>query len=172
MDVTVGRQGAARLPNAIGVVLTIAVVLAMPAGASAQAATAQQPLPSIQLPAELERVLRDYERAWRAGDEAALVGIFTDDGFVPTPAGWVRGSDAIRSNYENSEGPLRLRAHAFATGDSVGYIVGAYGYGDSPDALDGGKFLLALRRGGDGRWLIAADLDNANRRPPSGGGQR
>ena len=34
--------------------------------------------------------------------------------------------------------------------------------------MEGGKFLLALRRGGDGRWLIAADLDNANRPPQPG----
>jgi ketosteroid isomerase-like protein len=137
------------------------VAVVWPAAVQGQA-NQQGSQPSIRLPPELDRVLRDYERAWRAGDEAALVAIFTPDGFVPTPGGWVRGSDAIRRNYESSQGPLQLRAHAFATADSVGYIVGAYGYGDGPD---GGKFLLALRRGAAGRWLIAADLDNANRRP-------
>jgi ketosteroid isomerase-like protein len=150
----------------------VCVVLALPERASAQAGGAQ-PLPSVQLPPELDRVLRDYERAWQSGDEAGLVAIFTTDGFVATPTGWIRGSEAIRRNYESSQGPLRLRAHAFAMGDSVGYIVGAYGYGEEQNAPDGGKFLLALRRGADGRWLIAADLDNANRRPQGpGGGQR
>lgn len=33
------------------------------------------------------------------------------------------------------------------------------------DGEDSGKFVLALRGGGDGRWLIAADMDNSNRRP-------
>lgn len=150
----------------------VCAALASPQGGSAQAGGPQQPLPSIQLPPELDRVLRDYERAWQAGDEAGLVAIFTADGFVSTPAGWVRGSEAIRRNYETSQGPLWLRAHAFAVADSVGYIVGAYGYGEEPNAPDGGKFLLALRRGADGRWLIAADLDNANRRPQGPGGQR
>jgi ketosteroid isomerase-like protein len=41
--------------------------------------------------------------------------------------------------------------------------VGAYRYGDA--AQDTGKFVLALRRGPDGRWLIAADIDNSIRRP-------
>lgn len=123
------------------------------------------PLPSIELPAELDRVLRDYERAWRAGDENALAALFTDDGFVPTGQGWVRGRDAIRSTYENSQGDLYLRALAHAVQDTVGYIVGAYGYGDAPPVADRGKFVLALRRARSGPWLIAADLDQSNRQP-------
>ena len=46
--------------------------------------TAQQrfvPEPSIELPAELERVLREYESAWRRGG-AELAALFTEDGFV------------------------------------------------------------------------------------------
>ena len=143
--------------------------LLAPLAGAVQPVAAQGPLPSVQLPPELDRVLRDYERAWQAGEEAALVAIFTADGFVATPSGWIRGSDAILRHYESSEGPLRLRAHAFAAGDSVGYIVGAYGYADGDNVQDAGKFLLALRRGDDGRWLIAADLDNANRRPQEPG---
>ncbi len=106
-------------------------------------------------------MLRDSEVAWRAGDEDALALLFTDDGFVPTSAGWRRGREAIREAYRNGSGDLRLTAHAWAVSDTVGYIVGAYAYGEGPG---GGKFVLALRRGAGGRWLIAADLDNANRR--------
>ena len=114
-------------------------------------------VPSVQLPPALDRVLRDYERYWRAGDTTGLASIFTPDGFVPTrQAGWVRGADAIRATYRSARGNLILRAHAFATSDSVGYIIGSYGY-DNPNG--NGKFVLALRKGADGRWLIAADLD-------------
>lgn len=119
------------------------------------------PLPSIALPPELDRVLRDYERGWRAGDEKGLAELFTEDGFVPTGGGWVRGRDRIRRTYEDSKGDLQLRAIAYAVGDSVGYIIGAYGYGDG--AQDRGKFVLALRRAPDGPWLIAADIDQSNR---------
>lgn len=31
--------------------------------------------------------------------------------------------------------------------------------------IAGGRFVLALRRGPDGRWPIAADLDNSGPRP-------
>ena len=54
------------------------------------------------------------------------------------------------------------RALAWAVGDSVGYIIG--GFSASAGAPDGGKFVLALRRDRSGRWLIAADMDNGNRR--------
>jgi ketosteroid isomerase-like protein len=146
------------------------VALLLSTGASAAQAQAPgpapaalAPLPSIALPPELDRVLRDYERAWRAGDEASLAALFTPDGFVPTRSGWARGSAAIQATYANAEGGLLLRAHAYATADTVGYIVGAYGYSDAAGAPDAGKFLLALRRSPQGRWLIAADLDNSNR---------
>ena len=125
--------------------------------------------PSVSLPPELDRVLRDYERAWAAGDPAALANLFTEDGFVlsngNTP---VRGRVAIRERYANAGGALQLRALGYAVSDTVGYIVGGYRYGDAEGAAagaeDSGKFVLALRRGPDGRWLIAADIDNTNRR--------
>jgi hypothetical protein len=151
-------------------ILLAAFTLAVPAIAHAQEAlaAAPAPLPSVTLPPELDRVLRDYERGWRAGDEAALAGLFAEDGFIlqnGRPA--VRGRAGIQQAYADSDGPLRLRALGYAADDSVGYIVGAYGYGEG-DA-DMGKFVLALRRGTDGRWMIAADIDNSSqmpRRPP------
>ncbi len=135
-------------------------------GAPARTASEQSgaPLASIALPPPLDRVLRDYERAWRARDPAALAMLFAEDGFIlPNGRPPVRGRDAIRAAYSDGGGPLVLRALAYATEGSIGYIIGAYGPGES--AGDTGKFVLALRRGSDGRWLIAADMDNGNQRP-------
>ena len=122
-------------------------------------------LPSVTLPPELDRVLRDYERAWTARDAAGLAALFAEDGFVLANARPpVRGHDAIRQAYASAGGPLALRALAHATQGDVGWIVGAFAR--EKGAEDMGKFVLVLRRGADGRWLIAADMDNANRRPP------
>ncbi|HEV8357994.1 MAG TPA: DUF4440 domain-containing protein [Gemmatimonadales bacterium] len=130
---------------------------------------AQQPppaaeLPSVALPPDLDRVLRDYERGWRTRDVGGLAALFTDDGFIlqggRLPA---RGRDGIVRAYSGSGGPLTLRALAYARGDSVGYIIG--GYRGETGGTDDGKFVLALRKGSDGRWLIAADIDNSNRPP-------
>src|SRR5829696_3156597 len=123
-------------------------------------------LPSVTLPAELDKVLRDYEKAWRAGDAAALSALFAEDGFVlqggKAP---VRGRAAIKSAYTGQGGAgLRLRALAYAVADSVGYIIGAYGYGDAPGDL--GKFTLTLRRPrGTTGWLIFSDMDNMSQPP-------
>ncbi len=125
-----------------------------------QQSTPAAPLSSIALPPALDRVLRDYERGWRARDAAALAGLFTEDGFVLSngrPP--VRGRAAIRVAYADSGGPLALRAFAYSTDGSVGYIVGAFAR--AAGEPDMGKFVLALRREG-GRWLIAADMDNGN----------
>ena len=122
-------------------------------------------LPSVTLPAELDRVLRDYERLWKAGDGAGLAELFTEDGFIARPGGWIRGRDAIRPAYQGmAGGDLRLRALAYSAADTVGYIVGAYGYGDTAAEADQGKFVLTLRRTPGAPWLIASDLDAAVRR--------
>jgi ketosteroid isomerase-like protein len=144
------------------ILAVLLIVISEPA--SAQQQGAYEPLPSIQLPEPLDRVLRDYETAWANGDEAALAALFTEDGFVPTPLGWVRGRADITRVYENSSGSLLLRALAFSVSDSVGYIIGAYNYDEAVGNIDGGKFVLALRKDASGKWLIAADLDNSNRR--------
>ncbi|WP_420126640.1 YybH family protein [Longimicrobium sp.] len=131
--------------------------------------TPPAPLPSVTLPPELDRVLRDYERGWRAGDEAGLAALFVDDGFIlQNGRPPVRGREGIQQAYAESEGPLRLRALGFAADDSVGYIIGTYGYGEGDAEM--GKFVLALRRAPGGPWMIAADIDNASqmpRRPPA-----
>jgi ketosteroid isomerase-like protein len=143
------------------------VILTLLLTAVAPAFSQQTPtlpaLPSVALPPEFDRVLRDYERAWRARDAAALAALFAEDGFVMSngrPP--VRGREAIRAAYANAGGPLSLRALAWATEGKVGYIIG--GFGGEAGSPDSGKFILALKRDGDGRWLIAADMDNSNRR--------
>jgi ketosteroid isomerase-like protein len=121
-------------------------------------------LPSVALPAALERVLRDYERAWQARDPAALAALFAEDGFVlANGRPPVRGRAAIRNAYKDGGGPLSLRALAYATEGPIGYIIGAYGPRAGEDT---GKFVLALRRDKDGRWSIAADMDNASQHRP------
>jgi ketosteroid isomerase-like protein/predicted enzyme related to lactoylglutathione lyase len=118
----------------------------------------------VTLPPELDRVLRDYERAWQAKDPAGLAELFTEDGFVlgnGRPP--VRGRAAIREVYAGAGGALHLRAFAFATAGDVGYILG--GYAAAPGTADDGKFTLTLARGPSGRWLIVSDMDNPDRRP-------
>ena len=57
---------------------------------------------------------------------------------------------------------LALRALAFATEGTVGYIIG--GYARETGQPDLGKFTLTLRKDADDRWLIASDMENGNSR--------
>lgn len=117
----------------------------------------------MPLPGGLDRVLRDYEKAWTAKDAAGLAALFAADGLVLSPGQpMVRGRAAIEAHYaKHGGGPLTLRAVAFAVDGRTGYILGAYAQkaGD-PDI---GKFTLTLRKSGQ-RWLIFSDMDNGNQR--------
>jgi ketosteroid isomerase-like protein len=127
------------------------------------AAATDSQLPSVDLPVALDRVLRDYESAYRRGG-SAVAELFTEDGFVL--AGGrppIRGRVAIAEYYGAGRGPLSLRAIAFAAEGSAGWIIG--GYSTARDAPDAGKFTLTLRKRPDGRWLIVSDMDNSNRPP-------
>jgi ketosteroid isomerase-like protein len=129
----------------------------------AQAPDAPLP-PTIELPPELARVLRDYEAAWGRKDAAALARLFAEDGYVMANGGVpVKGRAAIEQHYTGAGGPLFLRAFAYAAEGSIGYILG--GFTGQQGAADAGKFTLTLRKGSDGRWLIVSDMDSPNRRP-------
>lgn len=121
--------------------------------------------PTVSLPPAIDRVLRDYEKAWTAKDDAALAKLFTDDGYaLPSGQPPAKGADAIRAAYaQNAGSPLALRALHYAESGEMAYVIG--GFGGAADKPDFGKFVLVLRRGGDGVWRIAADMDNANAMP-------
>lgn len=143
--------------------LAVLSIAAAPAIVTAQETPPAQ-LPSVTLPPELDRVLRDYERHWASGDEAALAALFAEDGFIlQNGRPPVQGRANIQQAYASSSGRLRLRALSYAADDSVGYIVGAFGYGEGD--RDMGKFVLALRRAAGGPWMIAADIDNSSQMP-------
>jgi ketosteroid isomerase-like protein len=121
--------------------------------------------PTVELPPELARVLTDYETAWAARDAKALAALFAEDGFVlPSGKPPVPGRAAIEQHYQGQGGPLSLRAFAYATGGSVGYILG--GYTSEKGNEDDGKFTLTLRKDAAGKWWILSDMDNSNRRSP------
>ena len=143
--------------------LTLSMLCSTLCGGQSQTATEPQ-LPSVNLPPELARVLSDYESSWQARDPKKLAMLFAEDGFVLSighPP--VRGRAAIEKQYATAGGPLALRALAYATEGSIGYIIG--GFTRHKGDPDTGKFTLTLRKGADGRWLIMSDMDNGNSRP-------
>lgn len=140
----------------------VTLLLVPPPGLEAQSSLPGRAFPEVELPPEIDAVLRGYEEAWRARDADALAALFAEDGFILRPGRRpVRGRDAIREAYTGSGGPLWLRAYEFQSSGGVGYVIGGFAL-DGADADDAGKYILAIRQGSDGRWLIAADMDNGN----------
>lgn len=148
-------------------VLTIALLAAFattPRAAHAQqeSSTVVPDLPSVTLPSALDRVLRDYERHWLAQDAVALAALFTPNGIaLQDGQPPVRGRTAIAKALTPGD-TLHLRALEFSADGTSGWIIGAYRWGSAK--TDAGKFVLALSKDASGRWLIAGDIDNANRR--------
>ncbi|MEJ2501964.1 MAG: DUF4440 domain-containing protein, partial [Gemmatimonadota bacterium] len=101
----------------------------------------------------------DYESRWSGGDADGLADLFVDDGLIVRGGTWIRGRTAIRRAYQGVGGALRLRAIEYAADRDVGFIIGAYGYGDGLPAEDRGLFVLTLRRNPTGHWLIVSDMD-------------
>ena len=141
-------------------VFSIFCLMSAPVGGQEQAAVAQEP--SVKLPPALARVLTDYETAWHSGNAAALARLFAEDGFVLSSGrAPVKGRASIQRHYTGQGGPLALRALAYATDGSVGYIIGCFARKEGEPDI--GKFTLTLRKGAGGQWLIMSDMDNSNR---------
>jgi len=142
--------------------IAVIAVLCLAARGAAQAPVPAS-LPSVALPPPLARVLTDYEAAWGKKDAAALASLFAEDGFVlSNGVPPVRGRAEIQKHYARAGGPLSLRALAFATDGTVGYIIG--GFARQKGEPDNGKFTLTLKKDAGGRWLIMSDMDNGNSR--------
>ena len=122
-------------------------------------------LPTVTLPPELDRVLRDYEQAWTLKQPSALAELFTADGLaLQSGSPPVRGAAQIAARYAETAGsPLSLRPLAYSISHDMAYIVG--GFASAAGEPDSGKIVLVLRRGSDGDWKIAADIDNMNALP-------
>jgi ketosteroid isomerase-like protein len=150
---------------ALSVTISGAHAFAQTAQTAPMPQAADAPPSAISLPPAFDRVLRDYEAAWRDGDGPRLAALFTEDGFAVQSGSPIRrGRAAIAAGITKPGGTLQLTAYAYSSSGNVGYIIGGYRYPTTAGA--GGRFVLALRSGPDGRWLIAADLDNSG--PPPG----
>ena len=124
------------------------------------------PQPSVDLPPEIDRVIREWERATKSADARAFAALFTEDGLMSQPNGWIRGRDAIRSAAGDiPAADLRVRAHQFAAEDSVATVTGSLSDTSSSSVRDVARVTFTLRRA-IGGWLITSFL-RANRPAPT-----
>ena len=143
--------------------LFIAALLAGPVTALASTVDADR--------AEIEALGHTWIEAFRGGDLETLMSLYEADAIVALhgkPA--LRGLTEVREYMASAAGRgdiefivdlERIEVH----GD-LAYLVSGYWFSVTPEdsdevIRDSGRSVLIFRRGGDGRWRIAVDIDQA-----------
>lgn len=110
-----------------------------------------------------------WEKAWNAGDAAAIAALYTEDGVVMPPnAGMQSGRDAIKaylvSDIASAEGlTLALESAESSKNGELGFARGTYTMKDaSGEVVDEGKW-IEVRKLVNGKWYIHNDIWNSDR---------
>jgi uncharacterized protein len=126
------------------------------------------PLPkAVELPPDLDRLLRDKERLSKLKTVEAVRPLYTDDLVVLDPGGpyWLRGGEAL-DYIAGSTVINRLIPTVFQVDGNSGYIGGM----EVSMASVGGKieplsdFLYMIKKGADGKWRVSVETFTMN--PP------
>jgi len=110
-----------------------------------------------------------WEAALNAKDVDALVALYTSDARVLPPGGEMEsGSDAIRTTFSGIidagiSGEL-TSIESKISGD-LAYDVGTLTLRIDGEVIGTGKFIVTMRRGDHGEWLITNDIWNMDAAP-------
>lgn len=117
-----------------------------------------QPLPPrVELPTELDKLLRDKERLSKQRSFDAIKDLYTND-LLASDAGvpmWLQGEKAIHYIAESTV-MNSLLPTAYNINGSEGYIAGFEVSSDSTQTPLS-NFLYVIRKGTDGKWRIAVE---------------
>lgn len=122
--------------------------------------------------APIDDVRSRYMSAYNAGDAAALAALFADDAIsMPDHHAPVEGRAAIESYFRDMftqySGNLTVTpGETEVTGD-IAHEHGTFSVTLTPKAggsgmTEDGKYLVILKRSGDGVWLLHHNIGNAN----------
>ena len=117
---------------------------------------AEAPLPAVDVPEDLARVLRERTEHWN--DSTALARLYTERAVLLDPTGprWVRGRRAVAERVARyfRRAPYRVTPVAWGMDGDVAYISG-YLTRDEADHIT--HIALMLDKGADGAWRIASE---------------
>jgi uncharacterized protein (TIGR02246 family) len=163
-----------RTSAALSTIALIAVAACSPASGAGKpdsAATA----------ADLQAIgkIRDaYATAFKAGDAAAVTGLYTTDGFTqtnnqPTGMGQAGIAATLKSFWDQfNVASFTLTPVKTEASGNLGYDIGTYTLTMTPkpkgDTIKtDGRYVVILRKGADGTWKVIADMDNTTTMPPA-----
>ena len=141
------------LSSAIGILFLASMAAAQAASKAGGAST----------PDELRQ---RWVAAANAKDAAGLTALYTDDAMVmPSNAPTAKGRTAVQGVWkglmDQGAHDITLTKVGGAQTNDWGYEVGTYSamFGTSQDK---GKYMLSLKKGKDGKWLIHEDIFNSD----------
>lgn len=127
----------------------------------------------------LAQLQTEWVAAANAKDSARVAALYAENAvLMPPNAPMAKGRPAIQAVWqgmmdENARDIALTAVDRSVSGD-LGYEAGTYtlnmGAPGGPVASDKGKYLMTLRRGPGGKWLIQNDIFNSDL-PCSGGGK-
>jgi uncharacterized protein len=115
-------------------------------------------LPAVALPDDLGRLLRAMEKGWN--DKQALTALLTEDSVVFDwrDPHWIKGRDEVATYLsELFARPYRVTPISYGIDGSAGHVAAYLTRGEGEAAKHFGQALLAVRKGADGAWRIAAE---------------
>ncbi|HVF16158.1 MAG TPA: amidohydrolase family protein [Steroidobacteraceae bacterium] len=125
-------------------------------------ATADQisppPLAPIALPQELARLLSQRAQHWN--DPAMLAQLYINDAVAlgTESPGWIRGQAAIAAYFSaRFARAYEMTAVEYRAAGAAARVAGYYTRGEGAQIQRFGYFYLAVERGDDGMWRIAAE---------------
>ena len=140
------------------------------------ACASSTPQPATTDTAPIDDVRNRYVAAYNAGDAAGVAALFAEDAVsMPDHAPALVGRAAIENSIkqtfaQNSVNITVTPGETEITGD-IAHEHGTFSITVTPKAggnamTETGKYLVILKRGSDGTWLVHHDIDNTNA-PPS-----
>lgn len=123
-------------------------------------------LPAVEVPAELDRVLRERERITGT---SAVTDLYTQDARMVDINGetsWVRGREAIHAAIGRGRPGFRLVPNAYAVHGGAAWIAANTVRGEGAALRHTSNVLFALEKGADGAWRIAVESGSIKTPPP------
>ena len=145
-----------------------AMLFAVACGGSSTTATPGDTAP-------IDEIRNKYIAAFNAGDAAGVAAVFAEDAVsMPDHHAAVEGKAAIesymRETFAQFTPNITVTPGETEVMGDIAHEHGTFTTTMTPKAggnamTDTGKYLVILKRGSDGRWLVHHDIDNTNAPP-------
>jgi uncharacterized protein (TIGR02246 family) len=113
----------------------------------------------------IEATVDRYVAASNDGDAEALTDLYADDAvLLPPDHAPIHGREAIGEFWrQGTDVGLEVSTLRLEVNGNLAYLVGKYHLpGTEQEEADSGQYVFCLKRQGDGRWKLTADIWNGS----------